>query len=207
MAKSNYEITRDRVKKEFVKYDQKKMIEKFHLKYDETCLYLKFLGREYRIFRSTGLTEWSEDNFLHVQEGSFEEVLTIFDVLCNSKDDCHLSGRYCKVESLKGIGYTGNPGKGSTDGAGQFFTHRMEALSKACRRLGGTEMGKGDVSFLIPVFDFLSVWLQFYDADDEFPAQLTLMWDENVLEYMRFETTFYAAGHLQKRLMELAGER
>ena len=40
---SNYEITKRRVQGEFIKYDQSKMIEKFHLKSDAEYLYIKFI--------------------------------------------------------------------------------------------------------------------------------------------------------------------
>lgn len=49
---SNYELMRDLMEKEFLKYDQQKMIDKFHLKNSEQYLYLNFVGRECRIGRT-----------------------------------------------------------------------------------------------------------------------------------------------------------
>lgn len=46
---SNYEIMRDRMEMEFIKYDQAKMIQKFSLQHDADFLYIRFAGREYRI--------------------------------------------------------------------------------------------------------------------------------------------------------------
>ena len=63
----------------------------------------------------------------------------------------------------------------------------------------------GDVSYKIPLFDFLPVILQFWDADEEFDSVLKFMWNENILDYMHYETTFFAASHLLSRLTELAG--
>ena len=65
---------------------------------------------------------------------------------------------------------------------------------------GGEKAGAGDVSYNLPVFQALKLRLSFWDADDEFPASLSLLWDENVLDFMRYETTFYAAGYLLDRL-------
>lgn len=45
----------------------------------------------------------------------------------------------------------------------------------------------------------MPVVLQFWDADDEFDAALKIMWDTNTLDFMHFETTFYAANHLLQR--------
>ena len=62
----------------------------------------------------------------------------------------------------------------------------------------------GDVSYLLPLFFFIPVIHQLWDADDEFDAALKIMWDTNTLDFMHFETTFYAANHLLKRLQEAA---
>ncbi len=51
---SNYEIMRDRMEMEFIKYDQAKMIQKFSLQHDADFLYIRFAGREYRIGRKSG---------------------------------------------------------------------------------------------------------------------------------------------------------
>ena len=53
---SNYDIMRDRMELEFVKYDQMEMIRKFSLRYDKDFLYLRFVGRDYRISRTCGRT-------------------------------------------------------------------------------------------------------------------------------------------------------
>ena len=49
---------------------------------------------------------------------------------------------------------------------------------------------------------FLPVVLQFWDADEEFDAVLKLMWDEHILDYMHYETTYFAAVHLLERVVE-----
>lgn len=59
------------------------------------------------------------------------------------------------------------------------------------------------MSYRIPLFDFFPVTLQFWDADDEFDAVLKIMWDRRTLDFMRYETTWYAAGHLLGRIREL----
>ena len=44
---------------------------------------------------------------------------------------------------------------------------------------------------------------QFWESDDEFEAEMKLKWDTNVLSYMRFETVYYAMGHVLQRLKEI----
>lgn len=207
MAQSNYEMTKKKAQGEFLAYDQQKMIRKFELKHDEDYLYLCFVGRDYRVDRKSGKVEWSADGFLTSTEGNYEEALSIFDVLCYSKEGCRLSGKFAKLGSLKGTArHASAPGNELFEPSAQYFDHRTEALRAACEKLGGRKDKVGDVSYCIPAFDFLPVILQFWESDDEFPASLQLMWDENILDYMHFETTFYVAGHLFGRIRELMEE-
>ena len=41
---------------------------------------------------------------------------------------------------------------------------------------------------------FLPLVFQFWESDEEFPPVLKFMWDENVLDYLRFETLYYVMG-------------
>lgn len=72
--------------------------------------------------------------------------------------------------------------------------------------LGGRREGRGDVAFRLYPFPFLPVLFQFWSSDEDFPASLTILWDENTLDFVRYETTYYIAGHLLRRLLELMGE-
>ena len=64
----------------------------------------------------------------------------------------------------------------------------------------------GDVSSTIPLFSFLPVVLQFWDADEEFEAVLKFMWDYNTTDFMHFETIAFATFHLIDRLKDVAEE-
>ena len=200
--KSNYDLTRDRVEHEFLKYDQDTMIKKFRLGHDAAFLYLCFLACDYRIDRKTGRIERLPEGV----HAGFNETMTIFDVLCGSKPDCRLCGEFVRVNDLDGVTRTAYLGGSLFDGSAKAFTHRTEALKAACERLGGTAGTVGDVSYQIPLFDFFPVMLQFWDADEEFDAVLKIMWDRKTLDFMRYETTWYAAGHLLERLEALVKE-
>ena len=60
---NNYEIMRDQMAGAFLRYDQEAMIEKFSLRYDANFLYIRFVGREYRIDRHTGTVSWEDISF------------------------------------------------------------------------------------------------------------------------------------------------
>ncbi len=213
--KGNYEIQRDYAKTVFLKYDQQRILEKLGLKYDENYIYLEFIGKYYRIMRENGMIEWSRVDFQNLQEtraeeqliceAGFEEVLSIFDLLCYSEERPVASGIWAPINSVKytprAIGVQTN----FSSAYAKYFDEHVDSFRLACAKLGGTEVNIGDIGYEIPVFDGIKVRLKFYLSDDEFPAQLVMLWDNEILKYMRYETTYYVMGHVYKRLMEEAG--
>ena len=199
---SNYEITKRRVQGEFIKYDQQNMIDKFSLEHDDDFLYIKHLGYLYRINRKSGLVEWLDKAGLWI-EGDFDESLTIYDLLCDSKENCHAVGDYINLISLSALQSSSKKlGDGLFDGKDQIFDHKEELLCKICEKLGGTKAGKGDVAYEIPIFDFVKCRIQFWNSDDEFEAQLQVFMDKNILQFIRYETVWYVVTTLMKRLTE-----
>lgn len=203
MAQTNYEQTRDKAQLLFLQHDQSEMIEKFHLKHDEQYLYINFVGREYRIDRSTGKIEWSEDGYSHAVQGNFDETLSIFDLLCCSKEGCHLSGRFSRINNLKGTVYSSGLGNDIFQSSVKYFEEDVDNFARACEQLGGIREKVGDISYRIPVYDFLPVILQLWIGDEEFPSSMQILWDENVMDYMHYETTYYCVSQLLSRLREL----
>lgn len=200
---NNYEISRDQARSYFLTYDQEGMIRKFSLKNDPEFLYIRFCGRDYRIGRNTGIVEWSEDEFRTCVLGNFEESMSIYDVLCYSKPDCCLSGEFAPSSSLKGVVLTRMSAGGLADHRiTKFFDRNIDLLAQACVALRGTPEGKGDLAYRIPVFDFLPVRFSFWKSDEEFPAEVRMLWDTNILDFMHFETIWYVAGHLIRRIEE-----
>lgn len=188
---------------EFLKYNQQEMIDKFNLKNDSDYLYINFISRTYRVNRTSGNVEWSNDGFQNPIRAGYNEAMTIFDVLCSSKRHCFLSGTFVALNSLKGTGQATSLGNDLFNDNIQPFAHRTAELAKACELLGGTKEGVGDVAYRLPLFDFLPVILQYWDADDEFSPVLKILWDENSLDFIHYESTYYAVWHLLSRINEL----
>lgn len=201
--KSNYETMQNRMYVQFLEYDQRNMIEKFRLKYDEEYLYMKFIGRPYRINRKNGKVEWSEDFFKSYSEADYNEVMSIFDVLCYSKEDCHLSGKFCNVNQLKGTVQSSGVGGSLFYHQVRYLDGKTEKFCRACELLGGKKEKVGDVAYRLYPFEFLPMILQFWNSDEEFDANLKIMWDENVLDYVHFETTQFIASHVLQRIREI----
>ena len=193
--RDNYAITTARAAQLFLGYDSAAMAEKFALPLDEEFLYITFVAAPYRVSRKTGLVE--RLGGAQPAPAGFNESLTIYDVLCDSKPGCRLSGRYCRVNSLPGVAQTAGLGN-------DLFDRDPAALARACEALGGTELPGADVGYTLPLFPFLPVQLRFWRSDEEFPPSLQLLWDEHTPQFMRYETTYYAANHLFTRLSEEA---
>ena len=201
--RSNYEFMKCQMQKEFLKYDQDSMVRKFHLNYDAEYIYMTFLSRIYRIGRNDGIVWWSEDNFVNVTEAGYNEAMTIYDVLCYSRENCGPSGEFVNMKSLSAIqGGSMAVGTGFVGKIEKLFDHNDEALSRACERLNGTRSGKGDVAYQIPIFDFLMCRIQFWNSDEEFQPSLQIFVDKHILEYMHYETMWLAVSHLMSRLQE-----
>lgn len=203
MGLSNYEIMRNQMRSEFIKYDQTKMIQKYSLKNDSEYLYLDFVLRHYRINRKNGIVEWSDDCFKNSIEADYNEAMTIYDILCYAKETSSLSGKYCSLNMLKGTVRSSATGSNMFQKVADSFNGKIKELENVCLFFGEKIDLKGDVAAKLYPFSFLPVIIQYWEADDEFPANLKFMFDENILEYMHYETIFFMIGHLLSRIQEM----
>ncbi len=202
MSTSNYDKMLEAARKLFLTYDQSAMLDKFHLEQDETYLFLPFIGRTYRIHRATGLVQWL-DGEGQPHDAGFNEGMAIYDVLCYSKPNCCLSGQYGPINSVASSYHTSGLGESLFGERAEFFARYPQRLEQVCRDLGGVCEGKGDIAYRLDLFPFLPIRIQFWMADEEFPASFQLHWDMNTLDFLHYETTYYIAGHLVSRLREL----
>lgn len=197
---NNYLIQVQQAKGLFLAYDQEALIRKFSLAFDESCLYVTMLHTPYRIRRSTGDLEkqrhgvWEDAN-------TFDEVLTLFDLLCDSREDRYLSGRWKNMTSF-GLMFHQNLLEGARDPWAEKFQASLPLFREACLSLGGQPMASGDAAYAIELFDGLSIGVQLWLGDEEFPPNLRFLWDENATMYIRYETMFYARSLLLDRIAE-----
>ena len=145
---TNYEKTKISMEGIFLQYDQTVMIHKYSLEHNSDWLYITFVNRIYRINRKTGNVQWSADEFETVCEANHNEAMTIYDVLCYSKDGCHLSHEFVNISSLSFV-QTGNlsQNSGFFQNTADFFNGKTAELRNACIALSGKELEKGDVAF------------------------------------------------------------
>ena len=202
---SNYDRQVDIGREYFLKYDQEFLAEKFHLEMDEQYIYLTYIGTPCRIDRETAAV-YEKNSDIYVECRSYETVMTIYDMLCHGSEKKlpPLSGKWTPVANFAAAGASPSAEVFSQKYA-DAFSGKTDLLKTACLALGGeilSPLAGADVTAQIPVFPFFPVLLQFWEADDEFAPQIRILWDDQTMRYLNFETTYYLQGDLLARLLE-----
>ena len=196
--RDNYAIQAESARLRFLTYDQ----EALPARKDGEYLYVHFCGFDYRICRADGhLFRRTGEDWLPAD--SHGEVLTIYDYLCDARPGRAPARRAVSMAFLGGHVHSGlAAASGSLERA---IDRDLAAFRRACLALGGRESEGGDLCFELDLFPDLPVRLRFWHADEDFPPSLDLLWDANTLQFLRYETTWYAAGVLRSRLLEIMG--
>ena len=198
--RDNYKLQMAQAKAHFLTYDQQEIISRCHLRHDENYFYIPFLGKLHRLCRKTGNVErlvgecWQEDD-------RFGLVMTLLDWLCDSRPDRYITGRFLNIVT-QASNFHRNLQETQRDPDAELFSANPEAFCAACEALGGTPATGADIAYTIEVLDGVQVLLKLWHPDEDFPAKLLCLWEENVLRYIRYETTWYALGVLLSRLKE-----
>lgn len=142
-------------------------------------------------------TTWSE--------AQFNEAMTIYDLLGYAQPSCHASGTMVNMKSLHTKIAATAPRPSSFYAAQEARLAAYEAqqsgiLAQAAQIIGGTPLNKADVSAQFTVINDLTMQIQLWLPDEDFPASLQFFWDENVLQYMHYETVWYANGFILEEL-------
>lgn len=152
--------------------------------------------------------EWSENDFADTKEADFNEVMTIYDILCYSENGAAPANEFALIQRLSNVQNAASyAGDGAFKRDEAFFDGKTEVLAGALEKLNGKPYGKGDVSFRIPVFQSLDVIFSFWNSDEEFPAQIKFLCDKNMLQYMHYETIWYLISHIMRRIKEFMEEQ
>ena len=199
---SNYDKMLVQAQVLFLEYDQGDMIRRWALEHDDEYLYAEYMTEPLRIDRHTGEVGYARQRAAgEYRAPSFvNEGMALFDLLTRSPVRPRPTGRWSSISTLGGIIGAGHDRTLSHEGVAARFQGQCDALAAACERLGGAPAGKGDVSYAIPVFRDFKVLFQFWDGDDEFPANIHYLFDENALQFMHYETLWYVMGTLADRL-------
>ena len=142
-------------------------------------------------------TTWSE--------AQFNEAMTIYDLLGYAQPTCHASKTMINMKSLHTKIAATAPRPSSIYAAQEARLAALEAqksgiLAQAAQALGGAPLDKADASAQFTVINDLTMQIQLWLPDEDFPASLQFFWDENVLQYMHYETVWYANGFILEEL-------
>ena len=199
----NYAIQVQQAKDRFLTYDQDALIRKMKMRADERYLYISMLAQQIRISRTNGDMERLTDAGW-VDANSHSEVMTLLDLICDSREDRFVSGRWKSMAEL-GMMFHRDLLEGKHNPWADRFEANPDGFRRACEALGGKPFRRGDVAYTIELFDGLPVLVQLWFGDEEFPASLRFLWDSNTLQYIKYETTYFARGLLLDRLDEWFG--
>lgn len=197
--RDNYAIQAAQAKQLFLQYDQDQLIKKLGLIFDEGYLYVDFFGMPYRIARRTGDISFLEDGVWR-DGNSFNQVLTLFDLICGCKKNRCLTGRYKSIESF-GMQFHRDLTE-RKDPTAQFFDAHIDIFRQVCQDMGGQKLAQGDAGYTLELFDGLRIAVILWSGDEEFPPRLKYLFDENALLYIRYETMYYVVNHLISLLKE-----
>lgn len=195
--KNNYDVMMEQSRQLFLTYDQELLCRRLSLPFTEAEIPIRFLGAEYHIRRSDGRVLDADG-----KPANFNTVMSVYDLLCRSSETPVLKGEFVPITALNRIHGTHPVHENLNSPSAAFFAGRVPELEALCRSRGGKAWGKGDVSYILPVFDFFPVRLCFWDADEEFPASLQFFWDANALQFVHYETLWYISGELTHQLMQ-----
>ena len=195
----NYKRLFDQSRERFLTFDQQAMIDHYGLAHDEENLYFRILGSPAALRRSTGVIVCDG------AEAGFNVACTAYDILSRASSRPVLSGRWVSIVDLGGNTASYHAENLVHDLSG--IEEHLEEKKALCRSWGGVEQKQGDLSFIVPLFDFFPVWIQFWEGEEELgiPSRFKCIWDANTLSFMFYETTWYAHGYLQGRLTGKGG--
>lgn len=198
----NYAVLADQARQLFLTYDQTAIVSNAPVTCDAAYLYLKVLDRTCRVSRSDGRLDWL-DGASWTPSTLPSDSLTIFDYLCDAKPGRTLSGRWLSMANFGHLFHSGLLEDSAPSPLEQQIDADPASFIRACTALGGTPFGHCDIGFCLPLFPDLPIVVQFWHSDDEFAPRLRYLWDENSLQFLRYETMYYALGILRSRLSSL----
>lgn len=197
---NNYLIQAAQAKEHFLKYDQNDLVRKLGLEADEAHLYTSLFGQPYRICRKTGDLSRQKDGEW-IDGNSFEEVMTLLDLVCDSRENRFVCGRWKNMQAF-GLQFHQNLLEEEKNTLADRIQQLPDAFCSACEALGAERLKHADIAYSFEVFDGLKAAIFFWEGDDEFLPRVRYYWDENASMYIRYETMYFAINLLEQWITE-----
>lgn len=197
IKKDNYEMTLQNAMKRFCSYDMELLSRRTGVIDRGEYLGTLFFGMETKIDKKTGCVT------VDGQPADFCEALSVFDWLCDGKTNAMASYDFCPVSSLPGVLVRGQGLLMEAPELAKIIDNNPEKFKIIILQMGGKVINIGDFGAEIEIFPKLPMQLKFYHSDEEFPPNITFLWNENILNFVRYETVYYICGTIKKHLLHL----
>ena len=168
---------------------------------DETWFRIPFLNRVYRAhFPDLDFTDPAENGIeIPIQE----QILILHYMLAPGAYP--LAGQWVAYREIPGASfYFSAFVKRAIDPVKNVFGQNLTGLSDTAAQLNGRAIEPGDVGFEFDVLPNVPLQLILYAADEEFPAEASILFDRTIGEILSPEDIAWLAGMLVYRLISIS---
>ena len=166
----------------------------------EEALLLWHFGRQFAVDQKTGaIRVVSDDGPLYAIS-----KLNIYTLFWYAKEGARRGGQWVTYRELKGAApFWPAFQRGTMEPIALTFSGRADLLDKAVEKLRGEKLSAN--SYQLWAFRCIPVRLKFWDGDEEFPAQVNLLFDSNATEFNHEESIATIAAEGMYQLADAAG--
>lgn len=197
---SNYEKQSEDWRQKFLTMDQEDICRRLpEIRKSREKLLLWHYGREFAVDRRDGTIQCVSDN------GTLDVMprLNIYTLFWYAKKDAVQTGRWVPFRELKDAApFTKAFQHGILEPLASTFSGHEELLESAVKKLRGERISA--TGFQLSAFTCIPVRLNFWDADDEFPAQANLLFDSSATDFDHVESIVTIATEALYQLVDAA---
>lgn len=198
---SNYEKWCEEWRQKFLTMDQEDICRRLpEIDKTEQKLLLWHYGRQFAVDRKDGtMTVVSDDRSVDLMP-----QLNIYTLFWYAKEEAVQLGNRVPFRELKGASPFGAAfQKGILEPLAATFSGNVDRLEQAVMQLGGERLSQG--KYLLHAFSCIPVAVNFWDADEEFPAQANMLFDSSATEFNHVESIVSIAVEGLFQLSEAVG--
>lgn len=198
---SNYEKQCEDWRQKFLTMDQEDICKRLpEVKKTEDRLILWHYGREFTVDRNDGTIQVVSDD----KKVDIMPKLNIYTLFWYAKKDAVQTGDWIPFRDLKDAAPFGKAfQQGILEPLAATFSGHEELLDSAVKSLRGTRLSAA--GFQIFAFSCIPVRINFWDADDEFPAQANLLFDSSATDFDHVESIVTIATEALYQLVDVSG--
>lgn len=200
--RSNYDAWCEQWRQRFLEMDPQELLRRLPEVRDERmCLSLRHYGRRLCIDKQSGEITAPDDD---ATVGCYEK-LNVYTLFGYVRPDARLNNNLVKFDDLKNASPFSKAFRaGVTDPFARTFSGNAARLEDALRRLGGRKLPCADVAYELSAFECIPIRFLFWEADEEFPAQANLLFDESATDFIHVESIVTIASLGLTRLAQIA---